>query len=50
MLFYGEAEMPGDYVLVGYIEDSEAFRNDVTNNQPLEYWGNKLIMVSHDSE
>lgn len=50
MLFYGDAEMPGDYVLVGYIEDSEAFRADVANNQPLEYWGNKLIMVSRDGE
>ncbi len=50
MLFYGDAEMPGDYVLVGYIEDSEAFRDDVANNQPLEYWGNKLIMVSRDGE
>jgi len=50
MLFYGDAEMPGDYVLVGYIEDSEAFRADVANNQPLEFWGNKLIMVSRDGE
>lgn len=50
MLFYGDAQMPGDYVLVGYIEDSEAFRADVANNQPLEYWGNKLIMVSRDGE
>ncbi len=50
MLFYGDAEMPGDYVLVGYIEDSEAFRDDVANNQPLEFWGNKLIMVSRDGE
>lgn len=50
MLFYGDAEMPGDYVLVGYIEDSEAFRADVADNQPLEFWGNKLIMVSRDGE
>ena len=50
MLFYGDAEMPGDYVLLGYIEDSEAFRADVANNQPLEFWGNKLIMVSRDGE
>ncbi len=50
MLFYGDTEMPGDYVLVGYIEDSETFRADVANNQPLEYWGNKLIMVSRDGE
>ncbi len=50
MLFYGDTEMPGDYVLVGYIEDSEAFRDDVANNQPLEYWGNKLIMVSRSGE
>lgn len=50
MLFYGDAEMPGDYVLVGYIEDSEEFRADVANNQPLEFWGNKLIMVSRDGE
>ncbi len=50
MLFYSDAQIPGDYVLVSYIEDSETFRDDVVNNQPLEYWGNKLIMASRDGE
>ncbi len=46
VLFYGDAEITGDYTPVGYFDDSEEFRSAVKNNPVLEGWGNKLVLIS----
>lgn len=45
MLFYHDAEMEGEYTLVGRIEDSPEFEKAVEDNPVLENWGNKIISV-----
>lgn len=46
VLFYGDAEVPGEYTPVGYFDDSEEFVNAVENNPVLEGWGNKIVFIS----
>lgn len=46
ILFFGDAQIEGEYTKVGYIDDSEQFRNDVKNNPVVEGWGNLIIRVS----
>lgn len=46
VLFYGDAEVSGEYTPVGYFDDSEAFRSAVADNPPLEGWGNKIVLIS----
>ena len=46
LLFFGDAQIEGEYTKVGYIDDSEQFRNDVKNNPVVEGWGNLIIRVS----
>ena len=45
ILFYQDAEVTGEYTRVGTIEDSEAFRSAVEENQVLEGWGNKIVHI-----
>lgn len=46
VLFYGDAEVSGEYTPVGYFDDSEAFRSAVADNPVLEGWGNKIVLIS----
>lgn len=46
ILFFGDAQIEGEYTKVGYIDDSEQFRNDVKNNPVVEGWGNLIIRVT----
>lgn len=46
VLFYGDAEVTGEYTLVGYFDDTEEFRSAVENNPVLEGWGNKIVQIS----
>ncbi|MDE6608574.1 MAG: hypothetical protein K2K54_12605, partial [Lachnospiraceae bacterium] len=46
VLFYGDAEVTGEYTQVGYFDDTEEFCSAVENNPVLEGWGNKLVLIS----
>jgi len=46
MLFFGDAEIEGDFTKVGYIDDSEEYREAVRNNPVVEGWGNLIVAVS----
>ena len=46
ILFYRDAEVPGDYTPVGYFDVTEEFVSAVENNPVLEGWGNKIVQIS----
>lgn len=46
ILFFGDGQINSKFTKVGYIDDSEQFRNDVKNNPVVEGWGNLIIRVS----
>lgn len=46
ILFYGDAEVSGEYTKVGYFDFTEEFKSAVENNPVLEGWGNKIILIS----
>lgn len=46
VLFYGDAEVAGEYTPVGYFDYSEEFANAVANNPVLEGWSNKIVLIS----
>lgn len=46
VLFYGDAEVTGEYTPVGYFDDTEEFRSAVEDNPVLEGWGNKIVQIS----
>lgn len=46
VLFYNDAEVPGEYTPVGYIEATQEFIEAVENNPVLEGWGNKIVNIS----
>ena len=46
ILFYQDAQVPGDYTPVGYFDASEAFVSAVEENPVLEGWGNKIVQIS----
>ncbi len=46
VLFYGDAEVTGEYTPVGYFDDTEDFRSAVEDNPVLEGWGNKIVQIS----
>lgn len=46
ILFYQDAEVPGDYTPVGYFDVSEEFVSAVEENPVLEGWGNKIVQIS----
>ncbi len=46
VLFYQDAEVSGDYTLVGTFDYTEEFVTAVEENPVLEGWGNKIIIVS----
>lgn len=46
VLYYGDAEVTGEYTPVGYFDNTEEFRSAVEDNPVLEGWGNKLVLIS----
>lgn len=46
ILFYRDAEVPGEYTPVGSFDATEEFVNAVENNPVLEGWGNKIVQIS----
>ena len=45
VLFYGDAQVSGEYTKVGYFDFTEEFKSAVENNPVLEGWGNKLVFI-----
>ncbi len=46
VLFYHDAEISGEYTLVGHFDITEEFTSAVENNPVLEGWGNKIVQIS----
>lgn len=46
VLFFGDAEVTGEYTKVGYFDYTEEFKAAVENNPVLEGWGNKIVLVN----
>ncbi|WP_343209670.1 cyclophilin-like fold protein [Anaerolentibacter hominis] len=46
VLFYHDAEVTGEYTLIGHFEASDGFIEAVESNPVLEGWGNKIIKIS----
>lgn len=46
VLFYGDAEIKGEFTKLGYFEYSDEFALAVANNPILEDWGNKIVVIS----
>ena len=46
VLFYQDAEVPGEYTPVGYIDGSQELVEAVENNPAVEGWGNKIVNIS----
>ena len=46
ILFYGDAQVSGEYTPVGYFDNTDEFRSAVENNPVLEGWGNKIVRIS----
>lgn len=45
ILFYGDAEISGEYTPIGYFDATEEFVSAVRENPTLEGWGNKIIQI-----
>lgn len=46
VLYYGDAEVTGEYTKVGYFDFTEEFQNAVKNNPVLTGWGNKIVLIN----
>ena len=46
VLFYQDAEISGEYTLVGHFDADEDFISAVEDNPVLEGWGNKIVIIS----
>ena len=46
VLFYGDANISGEYTPVGYFDATDDFVNAVENNPVAEGWSNKLVYIS----
>lgn len=45
ILFYGDAEVTGEYTKVGEIEATDEFKKAVADNPVLRGWGNKIVQI-----
>lgn len=48
VLFFGDAEVSGEYTPIGYFDSTDEFVSAVKDNPVLEGWGNKIIHISAD--
>ncbi len=49
VLFYGDAQVSGEYTPVGYFDATENFVRAVEENPVLEGWGNKIVQIAPGS-
>ena len=49
ILFYQDAEISGEYTLVGHFDPTEEFVTAVEENPVLEGWGNKIVNISAEN-
>lgn len=47
VLFFGDAQVQGEYTKVGYFDYTQEFKTAVENNPVLEGWGNKIVLINH---
>ncbi len=47
MLFYKDAEIEGNFVLIGHIDNTKGLENAVEKNPQIENWGNKIITINY---
>lgn len=47
MLFYKDAEIEGNFVLIGHIDNTSGLARAVEDNPTLEGWGNKIISINY---
>lgn len=45
VLFFGDAQVSGEYTKVGYFDFTEEFKSAVENNPVVPGWGNKLVFI-----
>lgn len=45
ILFYGDAEVTGEYTKIGEIEATDEFKKAVADNPVLRGWGNKIVQI-----
>lgn len=45
VLFFGDAQVSGEYTKVGYFDFTDEFKSAVENNPVLEGWGNKIVII-----
>lgn len=45
VLFYGDAEVTGEYTKIGYFDATAEFAAAVSDNPVLEGWGNKIVLI-----
>lgn len=45
VLFFGDAEVSGEYTRVGYFDYTGEFKKAVEDNPVLEGWGNKIVLI-----
>lgn len=46
VLFYGDAEVTGEYTPVGYFDATAEFATAVSGNPVLEGWSNKIVLIT----
>ncbi len=46
VLFFGDAQVHGEYTKVGYFDYTQEFKTAVENNPVLEGWGNKIVLIN----
>lgn len=46
VLFYHDAEVEGEYTLIGYFDVTDEFTSAVEENPVLEGWGNKIVQIT----
>ncbi len=46
VLFFGDAQVHGEYTKVGYFDYTQEFKTAVEDNPVLEGWGNKIVLIN----
>ena len=46
VLFFGDAQVHGEYTKIGYFDNTKEFKTAVESNPVLEGWGNKIVLIN----
>ncbi len=49
VLFFGDAQLSGEYTLVGYFDVTDEFVSAVENNPVVPGWNNKMVLISAEN-